>query len=544
LQSARAKFDTTRRQMATATRFLPIVRYVPILRGQVLGVEALAEAGLVLSEAGINVADAAAVIVENKDAAVSFSDSLGHLRSVRGLLATGLTSIDAAAATVGRLDGSFLPGPVGDARSQFNDRLPEIRERAADSEAAIAAMISFVGGNGPRSYLFLSQNPDELRPTGGFIGTYGVLTAVGGDLKLDRYDSIESWTLPRPEARATEEEEGPPFRYEPRLAQLLSNVNTEPDWPRAAQLATRIWERGGEAPVDGVISITPGFLARVLSVTGPVTVEGYGDVVTADNLIERLNFYTHDQAQVLGSGRKDFIAVLAKAVMDRLIDARTSEWTTLGDVLGRAFTAREAMAWTSDPEVATVLADRKWDGALPVVGGDFVYPAEFQYQAKNGRTLRRTFRHHVVVRPDGSGTVTTTAKITNPNPPDDFANMPGTLGYITMYGPRGAMLGKGTQGPSVPEPTLAEHPARGWFRSIEPATDTTVTVEWVVPQLLRKLPGGGWEYSLLFMRLPDHTGDVLQLSVELPDGWRWSEGAPPNQVGLDQDFSGRWTIDG
>ncbi len=244
LHAARAKFETTRREMATATRFLPIARYVPVLRSQVKGVEALAQAGLVLSDAGISLADAAAVIVENKDEAVSVSDSLSQLRAIRGSLATGLTSIDLAAATVDRLDGAFLPGPVGGARAELNARLPEIRERASDSEAAIAAMITFVGGNGPRSYLFLSQNPDEVRPTGGFIGTYGVLTGDAGKLAVDRYDSIESWLRSRPAVELLPEEIGSPFRYDVRMPQRLANVNTVPDWPQVAELAARVWPVG------------------------------------------------------------------------------------------------------------------------------------------------------------------------------------------------------------------------------------------------------------------------------------------------------------
>ena len=185
LLGARANFEKTRKEMSTATRFLPVVRYVPVLRSQVKAVETLADAGLVLSDAGISLSDAADAIVAPQDDSASFSDSLGQLRNIRGLMATGLTSIDAAADTVAELDGAFLPGPVGDARAQFNSRLPEVRQRAADSEAALAAMITFVGGNGPRSYLFLSQNPDEVRPTGGFIGTYGVLTGVGGQAGRD-----------------------------------------------------------------------------------------------------------------------------------------------------------------------------------------------------------------------------------------------------------------------------------------------------------------------------------------------------------------------
>ena len=542
LLGARANFEKTRKEMSTATRFLPVVRYVPGLRSQVDAVETLAEAGLVLSDAGISLSDAADAIVAPDNDSASFSDSLAELRNIRGLMATGLTSIDDAASTVAKLDGAFLPGPVGDARAQFNSRLPEVRQRAADSEAALAAMITFVGGNGPRSYLFLSQNPDEVRPTGGFIGTYGVMTGIGGQLAVPRYDSIESWITTHPEADMRPEERGSPYRYDPALPQRLTNVNNTPDWPQAATMAARLWERGGEEPVDGVISFSPAFLARILSVMGPVTVEGYNETITSANLVERLDFYTHQQRDVLGSDRKDFIAVLAKAVMDRLIEARTSQWASLGKVVADSFVAREAMAWSSDPEVASVLSSRGWDSALPDVAGDFVLPAEFEYAAKNGRSLRRTYQHAVVLRPDGSGTVTTTVKISNPQPPEPFANPPGVLDYITMYGPQGAVLAEGSDRFGLPEPAIAGHPAYGWFRTLNPQTDVTLTVAWDVPNLASQRADGTWEYSLLWMRHPDHTGDVLQLSFDLPAGWEWAADAPPAQVSLDKDVSGRWAL--
>jgi len=542
LLGARANFEKTRKEMSTATRFLPVVRYLPVIRSQVKAVETLADAGLVLSDAGISLSDAADAIVAPQDDSASFSDALGELRNIRGLMATGLTSIDAAASTVAKLDGAFLPGPVGDARAQFNDRLPEVRQRAADSEAALAAMITFVGGNGPRSYLFLSQNPDEIRPTGGFIGTYGVLTGVGGKLAVTRYDSIESWYNAHPEADMRPEERGSLYRYDPSLVQRISNVNVIPDWPQAAEMAARLWARGGEEPVDGVISFTPAFLARILSVMGPVTVEGYDDTITAANLVERLDFYTHQQPPERGGDRKDFIAVLARAVMDRLIEARTSQWSSLGKVVADSFVAREAMAWSSDPEVASVLAERRWDSALPDVAGDFVYPAEFEEAAKHGRSLRRTYQHHVTLQPDGSGTVTTTVRITNPNPADDFANPAGVVNYITMYGPVGATPGEGSDRFGLPEPAIAGHPVQGWFRPLAPLSDATLTVVWNVPQLALQRSDGTWEYSLLWMRHPDHTGDVLELTVDLPPGWEWADDAPPAKVSLDADVSGTWAL--
>ncbi|MEA2932684.1 MAG: hypothetical protein QOI56_1469, partial [Actinomycetota bacterium] len=516
LLRAGADFDRSHQEIRTIVRYLPFARAIPLVGSQVRGVDELSQAGVLLSTAGVRLADAATGIIHPADGEQRLSDAIDRLRGVQDLLRQGVASIDAAKAKVDHLDRERLIRPLGRARTDLSRRLPAFRDRATGAEDALSSMITFAGGDGPRRYLVLSQNPDEVRPTGGFIGTYGVLSAVEGNVTLERYDSIESWIVPRPDVTARPAERGSPLRFDSRISQTLANVNTSPDWPQGAQLAARLWERGGEEPVQGVVSFTPTFLARILRVVGPVTVESYGETITADNLVERLDYYTHVAPPEPGTGRKDLIGVLAQAIMPRLFDAPASQWDGLAQAFGDSFGNRDAMAWSTDAEVARVLAERGWDGSVPVTTGDFMYPSEFEYSAKHGRQLRRTYEHHVAIQRDGSARITTTVKIVNPSGPDIVSSPPDTLTYITMYGPAGAVFDTASDPLGVAEPAVAGHPGYGWFRSLAPLSETSVTVVWDAPGVAKARPDGSFDYSLRWMRLPDHAGDTLDLSFELP----------------------------
>jgi hypothetical protein len=229
--------------------------------------------------------------------------------------------------------------------------------------------------------------------------------------------------------------------------------------------------------------------------------------------------------------------------MHKLLDAPASQWGPLGQAMGQAFDARQALAWSADPAVAATLAQRHWDGAFPAPAGDFAYNAEFEYVAKNGRGLRRSYDHHVSINPDGSGRTTTTVTITNTEPPDPFGNA-SSLAYVTVYGPAGAVLDQGASDAfGFKEPTLAGHPAQGWFRAAPPSGgQVTLTVTWDVPAIATPGPNGVRSYDLAWRHLADHTGDTVHLSFDLPAGWSWRNGAPPAQFSLDQDFSGSWAI--
>ncbi|MGI8807526.1 MAG: DUF4012 domain-containing protein [Acidimicrobiales bacterium] len=544
LTAAQDAFLATRSEIGALGPLASAARRVPVLGKQVRAVDTFASVGVSLSGAAQGLVEAADTIIHPPDDQLPISAAMDALRSTHRLLGPASATISQAADQVSRLEDWFLIGPLARARDDLTTRLPRIQARATSADHGLAALMAFAGDTGPRRYLFLSQNPDEVRPTGGFIGTYGVLTAEAGQMKLERYDAIENWVASRPQADVPPERVGPPYQYhDPPLRRTMANVNTGPNWPQAAELATSLWKAGGEAPVDGVISFTPGFMGRILAVVGPVTVPAYDDTVTAQNINERLDFHTHQAKPAVGTGRKDFVAALAEIVMRKLLDAPASQWEPLGRAMGEAFDAREAVAWSTDPAVASVLAERRWDGALPAHDGDFFFNSEFEYAAKNGRGIRRAYDHHVAVNAQGDARVTTKLTITNTEPSDPNGNA-STLAYLTIYGPEGAVLDPAASDAfSFKEPAVAGHPAAGWFKAAAPAGgQTTLTVVWDVPGLLNRLDENSMEYSLRWRNLPDHTGDVVNLSVELPPGWAWSGSPPPAQFSLDREIVGSWRL--
>lgn len=546
LLTAHRSFTETRAEIDALGPIGAVARRIPVLGNQLKAADTFAGAGIELSAAAQELVDAADVIINPKDDRLPVSDALAALRGTQESLGPAVAAITRASDQVGRLEGHLLFGPLARTRDDLLIRLPRIQARALSADRGLSALIAFAGESGPKRYLFLSQNPDEIRPTGGFIGTYGVLSANAGKLTLDRYEPIENWTGNRPQAEVPPDKVGPPFKYHnPPLRRTLADVNNTPDWPQAAQLAANLWRAGGEGPVDGVISFTPGFMGRVLSVVGPVEVPSYGETVTAANIHDRLDYQAHQVAITPGVNRKDFVAAVAEVVMHKLLDAPASQWEPLGRAMGEAFDAKEALAWSTDPLVGSVLAERGWNGAFPAHTGDFFFSSEFAYIAKNGRGIRRVYDHHVDLRPDGGARITTQITITNTQPFDPSANA-STLAYLTIYGPEGAVLDQAASDPfGFQEPALAGHPATGWFRAATPAGgQTTLKVVWNVPRLVTPLGDDGWSYALRWLHAPDHRGDVVNLSFNLPPAWRWDGPPPPAQLSLDAEIKGTWRLSG
>ena len=551
LAAARAGFErssATLRIMSAVTG--PIPGAGRALEPDLRSAEALAAVGVRLCDAGLRLvavtraglpapptADAGGARRSRSARSEAVSPSLAPLDGLRRTLRAvrrERTAVDSAGATVDALKPTVLGATVLRART----RLARLRAQLRSGERALSAAIVFLGGDGPRRYLVLSQNPDEPRPTGGFIGTYGLLTAREGRVSLARYASIESWYLARTRAVVTASRAPRALRLpQPPVAQTLANVNATADWPHAARLARRLWRRGGETPVDGVVSFTPDLVARVLAVLGPVRVPGYGPAVTSHDVVARLDRYTHRPARARGADRKRFVALLAERLTRRM-SATTRRWPALARALAVGLGAREGMAWSSDRPVQRALAERGWAGTLPAVRGDFFYDAEFSYPAKNGRELRRTYGHDVELRADGSARVATTVQIRNAN----------RLGYplstyATLYGPTGARLDRTySDVPTGTEPAIGGHPGAGWLLAARAWGTTGMRVAWNVPRLLARRPDGTLEYRLTWLRVAAHAGDILRLTVAPPPGWHWKGSAPPRTIPLRRDVRRTWVL--
>lgn len=539
LTVARDGFARMQEEIRGIGPLLYVSRVAPFVRMQVRGAEAFAGAGRLLAEAGIDVADTAGPILTPPDPSIAAPNDLDTLRRVQGSVHSGVKALDRAVRKISALNGKRLVGPIGTARQDLARRLPRIQDRAHSAMDGLDALAAFSGGAGDRRYLFLSQNPAEPRPTGGYMGTYGLITAHDGKLALDQFNGIEEWVRPRPQLAIPPDKAGSPFPFiSPPFSQTIANLNNVPDWPTVARAVMEMWNQGGEQPVDGVLSVSTGFLGRVLAITGPVQVPVFNETVSSGNVVTRMDFYAHRGPDPTNS--KDFVGAVAEVVLQKVLTVPTSQWKALGTVLGQSFDAREAMAWTTDAAVAATLASRHWDGALPAASGDFFAEAPFAFATKNGRGLRRTYDHSVVAAPDGSARVSTSITIENTEP-QGFYNTD-SLTYVTLYGPEGATLHNASDPPAALEPAIAGHPAAGWFVSAPPLGRTTLKVVWNVPDLLKKNADGTWSYELNWRRVPDHAGDAVNLEVELPPDWRWTGDGPPAKQVLDADISRTWPI--
>ena len=145
---------------------------------------------------------------------------------------------------------------------------------------------------------------------------------------------------------------------------LVTHLNTSvgrPDFPTAAKTIRAFWNRDIDPDkVDGVISVDPLALARVMRATGPVKVDGH--TINSDNAASFLlsRAYQLYEPKVADKIFKE----VAVSVMDKLVAGKVDA-AKLVPAVSEGVQAGSIMFWSADPVVQQEIAKTPLAGILP-----------------------------------------------------------------------------------------------------------------------------------------------------------------------------------
>jgi ribonuclease PH len=323
--------------------------------------------------------------------------------------------VAAAVDVVRRSPSSLVPGPVVRARSEALEELEEARDLLASTRALATTLPSLAGAAGPRRYLFLAENPAELRGTGGLWGAYAIAEARDGRFSLSPFRPIQGLPVlppadvpaPFPEYRRNYGQYGAPGYW--------VNINMTPDFPSAARAVLAAWGAIGRRTLDGVITADPFALRELLLVTGPVDARIPGVSVTADDVVPFLTNRAFARF-TNPAQRKVVLGEAARAVVDRFLALEGRAMPRL-QALARAVAQGHLKVFSSDPAVESALARAGVHSSLDVGGDDL--SAVIVNAGAGGKVdffATRTVRHDVQLVPGGTVSATTSVTIANDAP--------------------------------------------------------------------------------------------------------------------------------
>lgn len=221
--------------------------------------------------------------------------------------------------------------------------------------------------DGQSQIFVLLENNNELRPTGGFIGSFASLNIDNGSIKSLKVDSIYALDGQLQENIVPPE---PIFNVNNRW--YLRDANWFVDFPSSAKKLSTFYEKeGGETP-DIVIAVTPNLIIDLLRLTGPVEMPKYGVTLNPDNFVELTQVVSSDYATMPENKPKQILADLVPILFDRLAKLSDVQKPDFLAALQKNLNEKHILLYSRNSQLQNLYETFGWSGKVLDTDRDYL----------------------------------------------------------------------------------------------------------------------------------------------------------------------------
>jgi hypothetical protein len=423
-------------ELSKATRFIPWFSKLASGQGVLEGAQHLSLAGAELTSV-LALVDPS-ISGKNASPGVGSKSFLSLLDQSEGHIGKALEEVTAAETSFSRVNVIDIPADKAAQFRTLQEKLPVIRTLLAGIHDHNTLLRDLLGENGPRLYLFLFQNNAELRPTGGFIGSYGLLSVLQGQIRNFFVEGIFD-----PDGQLKVKVVPPAPIQKVSAAWSLHDSNWWPDFPTSAKKAMYFYEKTGGPTVDGIITLTPTVIVELLKVTGPIEMPDYGVTIDADNFIPAVQEEVEVKYDKEENKPKKILSDLAPILLDRLLQSGDKVKLLLAvEALGKGLNEKHILLYSRNEGVENLVKSSGWGGELLSTDKDYLSVVHTNLNGyKTDAVIAETIEHHADIGTDGSviDTVRITRKHNGGSTPYDWWNKVNS-DYLRVYVPEGSEL--------------------------------------------------------------------------------------------------------
>ncbi|MEI6690747.1 MAG: DUF4012 domain-containing protein [bacterium] len=256
---------------------------------------------------------------------------------------------------------SITPSRLIPTYKAFLSKLVEIKQSTLTIKAILSILPDLIGLDGRRSYALLLQNNMELRPTGGFIGSFALPSFDKGRLyDLPVYDVYQA----DGQLKGHVEPPVPIRKYLGEANWYLRDSNWDPDFPTTGARVDWYLKKTLNQDVDGVIGINISVIERLLRQLGPIQVPEYNEEISADNLYARTQYHAEVGFFPGSTQKKEFLSSLVSVLMARIKTLDTKTILALGSSLLESTTSKDISISLDSTSSQAVIHRLGWDGQI------------------------------------------------------------------------------------------------------------------------------------------------------------------------------------
>jgi len=359
------------------------------------------------------------------------------------------------------VDPSVLPKDQQEKYNEFLLLYSAFVDDLGDITDLSRVLYDVFGGSDFRRLLVLFQNNNEIRPTGGFIGSFAMVDTQKGNIKnivipgggsYDIQGQFDEYIVPPVPLQLVND------RWE------FQDINWFFDFPTTARKAEHVVESAEGTTFDGTIAVNASVIERLLRVIGPIDTGDYNMLLDAENVLPTLQSHVED-GYPEDEAPKEILSTVLDQMLQALQDIKPGQLLALLSELHEALSQKEIQVSLKDPSSNARLASFGWNGSIATTAArqDYLSVVATNVQGqKSDAKIQQDIEQTAEVQADGSVIEKVLIRRTHNGTPGETYYGASNIAYMRVYVPEGAVL-LDAGGFTYP-PEDAFHVPESWYK--------------------------------------------------------------------------------
>lgn len=349
------------------------------------------------------------------------------------------------------------------------------------AETLLLEYQSIAKSSEPKRYLVLFQNNMELRPSGGFMGSYAEVTFDKGVLQTFEVQDIY---VPDGQLQGHVD---PPAPIQQAFQQgfwKLRDANWHPDFARTADNVEWFYEQAMHRKIDGVIAINFSTIEQIAHLLGPIYLPDYNQTIAPDQLYTFLQSEVETDFFPGSTKKKDLLSSLSRQFFIQLQQLPATYYLQLMTIISDELDAKNIQFHFDNESVQELLAKQSVTGTLQNNDcGENCFNDYFSvFEANLGVNKANCCveRKIIINKTSESNELLSTIHMEyyNPGPPSELEKLAGDYkSFVRVYFPSNTQIQSLTINDTPYSEYVQQHQRKAIFTSITPAQHSFSNVQ-------------------------------------------------------------------
>lgn len=218
-----------------------------------------------------------------------------------------------------------------------------------------------------KNILVFFQNNNELRATGGFLGTYGSLLSDHGQIESMIISSIYDL-----DGQLKETIKPPTQLTAVNSRWFLRDSNWFFNFPDSARKMIEFYEKSGGQTPDLVMTITPELVVSLLAITGPIDMPTYNVTLNSDNFIEQTQLVTSIEYDRNLNKPKQMLADFFPLFLQKIGTLSLDQRLRTLEIFQGSFAKKQVLLYATNSKLQEKIENFNWAGKISSTDRDYL----------------------------------------------------------------------------------------------------------------------------------------------------------------------------